>query len=104
MSIKPIETSEYFGTYYVEVKTSDGVKTFDYWKSGIKKFADAIRTGYNDVNIPIVMVTNLMGNSAPMRIHISNALSAAFTLKSFFDSITLFAKEGRQNAAEWIWS
>ena len=28
MSIKPIETSEYFGTYYVEVKSSDGVKTF----------------------------------------------------------------------------
>jgi len=29
MSIKPIEASDYFGTYYAEVKTSEGVKTFD---------------------------------------------------------------------------
>ena len=29
MSIKPIEASEYFGTYYAEVRTSEGVKTFD---------------------------------------------------------------------------
>ncbi len=29
MSIKPIEASDYFGTYYAEVRTSEGVKTFD---------------------------------------------------------------------------
>jgi hypothetical protein len=29
MSIKPIETSEYFGTYYVEEKTPNGVVTHE---------------------------------------------------------------------------
>lgn len=45
MSIKPIETSEYFGTYYVEERTEKGVTTHEriYGTSPLavaKKFLD----------------------------------------------------------------
>ena len=66
--------------------TNDGVQSVNYWKTGIKKFADAIRTGYNDVNIPIVMVTNLMGNDEKVRENIANAI---FSLQQ--DDATAYA-------------
>ncbi|MGN0172980.1 MAG: GDSL-type esterase/lipase family protein, partial [Acutalibacteraceae bacterium] len=54
--------------------TNDGAKTVDYWQTGIKNFADAIRTGYNDYTIPIVMVQNLMTNDDSVRANIAQAV------------------------------
>lgn len=54
--------------------TNDKAKTVDYWQTGIQQFADAIRTGYNDYSLPIVMVQNLMTNEDAVRANIAQAI------------------------------
>lgn len=56
--------------------TNDGVKTADFWQSGIKQFADAVRQGYNDYNIPIVFVHNLITNDDALRVNLVSAVEA----------------------------
>ena len=56
--------------------TNDGVKTADYWQSGIKQFADAVRGGYNDYSIPIVFVHNLITNDDALRVNLVAAVKA----------------------------
>jgi len=60
----------------IELGGNDGTQTVDYWKSGIKDFTDAIRTGYNDVNIPIVMVTNIMASADELRYNMAQAIAS----------------------------
>lgn len=91
----------------ISLGTNDGERTVDYWQNNIKKFADAIRGGYDDDNIPIVMIVNVMDNGDNLRKNIANAIKNLYdTDSSKYDKIFITSANGftgghpRQNIHE----
>ncbi|MBQ5591017.1 MAG: hypothetical protein IIU65_04990, partial [Clostridia bacterium] len=58
----------------IALGANDGAKTIDYYKTNIKKFVDAIRTGYNDVNIPFVFTSYIMSTGEALRYNQTQAI------------------------------
>lgn len=79
----------------IALGTNDGERTVDYWQTNIKNFADAIRGGYNDDNIPIVMIVNIMDNGDNLRKNIANAVKNLYdTDSSKYDKIFITSANG----------
>ncbi len=79
----------------IALGTNDGVRTVDYWQTNIKNFADAIRGGYNDDSIPIIMVVNLMDNGDALRANMAGAISNLYASDSSkYDKIYICSANG----------